>query len=174
MVLEIPKVSVETILTVLGDTTELKTRPEDQEGNWPSNFFEALVRSDWREWVSAVKKEIDGWNLNEATRVVKFEDVKPGARCIPMGELFTIKRDGRYKFRQIAFGNLLRPGKDFGETFASTVSADGMRWFFALACSTNLQIYGWDATTGYLQAELKIPVYAFLPSHHDYSELPME
>ena len=174
MVLEIPKVSVETILTVLGDTTELKTRPEDQEGNWPSNFFEALVRSDWREWVSAVKKEIDGWNLNEATRVVKFEDVKPGARCIPMGELFTIKRDGRYKFRQIAFGNLLRPGKDFGETFASTVSADGMRWFFALACSTNLQIYGWDATTGYLQAELKIPVYAFLPSHHEYSELPME
>ena len=85
-----------------------------------------------------------------------------------------MKRDGRYKFRQIAFGNMLRPGKGYGETFASTVSADGMRWFFALACSTNLQIFGWDATTGYLQADLEIAVYAYLPSHHEYSEMPME
>ena len=113
-------------------------------------------------------------NINDAARVVKYTDIKSGARCIPLGELFTIKRDGRKKFRQIAFGSMLRPGKDFGETFASTVSADGMRWFFALACFCNLQIYGWDATVGYLQAKLDVPVYAYLLSHHEYSELPME
>ena len=175
LTLEIPKVSVETMLTILGDTSELKSRPNDMaEGNWPNNFFEALVRSDWRDWVTAVKKENAGWIVNQATRVVKYTDMKPGARCIPLGELFSVKRDGRYKFRQIAFGNMLRPGKDYGETFASTVSADGMRWFFALACSTNLQIYGWDATVGYLQAKLDIPVYAYLPSHHEYSELSFE
>ena len=90
----------------------------------------------------AVKKENEGWIINQATEVVNYVDMKPGSRCIPLGELFSIKRDGRYKFRQIAFGNMLRPEKDFGDTFASTVSADGMRWFFALACSTNLQIFG--------------------------------
>ena len=172
--LEIPKVSVETILALLGDASELKSKPEDMNGDWPKNFFEALVRSDWREWVLAVKKENAGWIINQATRVVKYTDMKPGTRCIPLGELFSVKRDGRHKFRQIAFGNMLRPGKDYGETFASTVSADGMRWFFALACSTNLQIFGWDATVGYLQADLEVPVYAYLPSHHAYSELPME
>ena len=174
LVLEIPKISVETMLAILGDATELKSRPFDQTGKWPANFFEALVRSDWRDWVMAVKKENSGWIINQATSVVKYKDMKSGTRCIPLGELFSVKRDGKYKFRQIAFGNMLRPGKDYGETFASTVSADGMRWFFALACSTNLQIYGWDATVGYLQADLEIPVYAYLPSHHEYSELPME
>ena len=46
-----------------------------------------------------------------------------GKRCkvIPLDELYTIKRDGRYKFRQYAMGNLLREGKDYGETFASMV-----------------------------------------------------
>ena len=26
-------------------------RPSDQEGAWPKNFFEAIIRSDWRRWV---------------------------------------------------------------------------------------------------------------------------
>lgn len=174
LTLEIPKTSVEIMLSILADGAELKSKPSDQYGDWPKNFFEALIRSDWRDWVAAVKKECNGWTDNGTTKLVRYEDMKSGSRCIPLGELFSIKRDGRYKFRQIAFGNLLRPGKDYGETFSSTVSADGMRWFFAIACSTGMQIFGWDATTGYLQSVLKIPVYAYLPSHYKYSELSYE
>ena len=70
-----------------------------------------MVRSDWRVWILSVKKENAGWIINQATKVVKYTEMKPGARCIPLGELFSVKRDGRYKFRQIAFGNMLRPGK---------------------------------------------------------------
>jgi hypothetical protein len=33
---------------------------------------------------------------------------------------------------------------------------------------------GWDATTGYLQTTQRVPVYAFLPSHYGYSDLPYE
>ena len=97
-----------------------------------------------------------------------------GAKVIPLGELYTIKRDGRYKFRQYAMGNLLREGKDYGETFASTVSGDGLRWFCSLACASGKEIRGWDATTGYLQTEQRIPVYSYLPSHHGYSDLSYE
>jgi hypothetical protein len=108
-------------------------------GSWPRGFYEALVRPDWRQWVEAEKDE------NEV---------------IPLGELFTIKRNGKYKFRQIALGNMLKEGKDYAETFASTISGDGIRWFCAIAASCGRKIFGWDAKTGYLQTEQRIPIYA--------------
>jgi len=33
---------------------------------------------------------------------------------------------------------------------------------------------GWDATTGYLQSEQRIPIYAYLPSHHGFADLEFE
>jgi len=80
-----------------------------------------------------------------------------------LGELFSVKRNGKKKFRQYAMGNLLKEGKDFGETFSSTVSGDGLRWFCSLAVTCAEKIKGWDAQTGYLQCEQRIPVY--LTSH---------
>ncbi len=91
-----------------------------------------------------------------------------------MGELFTIKRNGKYKFRQIALGNMLKEGKDYGETFASTISGDGLRWFCSLAVTCGMPVKGWDATTEYLQTKQRVPVYAYLPSHYGYSDLEYE
>ena len=113
-----------------------------------------------------MKKESDGW--------VAYTDMERGASIIPLGERFTIKRDGTHKFRQYAMGNLLKEGKDYGDTFATTVSADGLRWFCSLACSSGKVVRGWDATTGYLQSKQRIPVYAYVPSHHEYSSLSFE
>jgi hypothetical protein len=100
--------------------------------------------------------------------------MEQGASVIPLGELYTIKRTGQHKFRQYAMGNLLKAGKDYGDTFSSTVSGDGLRWFCALAAACNKRIRGWDATTGYLQTEQRIKVYAYLPSHYGYSDLEFE
>jgi hypothetical protein len=100
--------------------------------------------------------------------------VQAGASVIPLGELFTIKRNGKYKFRQIALGNLLKEGKDYGEIFASTVSGDGLRWFCSLAVTCGMPVKGWNATTGYLQTKQRVPVYAYLPSHYGYSDLEFE
>ena len=143
-------------------------------GNWPRDFIEALIRPDWRLWVEAVKSENDSWDVFEATIEIPYRDVKKGASVIPLGELFTIKRSGKYKFRQIALGNLLKEGKDYGETFATTVSGDGLRWFCSLAVTCGKEIKGWDATTGYLQTVQRVPVYAYLPSHHGFSCLEYE
>jgi hypothetical protein len=71
-------------------------------------------------------------------------------------------------------GNLLKEVKDYAETFASTISGDGIRWFCAVAASCGRKIYGWDAKTGYLQTVQRIPIYAYLPSHHGYSNLTYE
>jgi len=119
-------------------------------GNWPEDFVEALIRPDWRNWVESVKSENESWETFEACTEVPYADIEVGASVIPLGELFTIKRSGKYKFRQIALGNMLKQGKDYGETFASTVSGDGLRWFCSLAASCGKEVRGWDATTGYL------------------------
>ncbi len=140
--------------------------PETVEigGTWPRDFYEALVRPDWRQWVEAVKDENESWATFEACEEVTYDAVAKGASVIPLGELFTIKRNGKYKFRQIALGNMLKEGKDYAETFASTISGDGIRWFCAVAASCGRKIFGWDAKTGYLQTEQRIPIYAYLPS----------
>ena len=46
-------------------------------------------------------------------------------------------------------GNLLKQGQDFAETFSSTASWDGIRWYASTACATDKEIYGLDAATGY-------------------------
>jgi hypothetical protein len=110
----------------------------------------------------------------EASTEVKYEMMERGASIIPLGELFSVKRNGKYKFRQYALGNMLKEGKDYGETFSSTVSGDGVRWFCSLACACKKEIRGWDATTGYLQTQQRVTVYAYLPSHHGYSDMTFE
>ncbi len=60
-----------------------------------------------------MKKEIAGWDDNRAVILVNIEDVPASAKIVPLGELYTIKRNGTYKFWQYLMGNLLRPGVDF-------------------------------------------------------------
>ncbi len=166
--------TVEAMFSVLEVGSQLSEPDINANGNWPRDFIEALIRPDWRLWVEAVKSENESWDVFEATIEIPYRDVKKGASVIPLGELFTIKRSGKYKFRQIALGNLLKEGKDYGETFATTVSGDGLRWFCSLAVTCGKEIKGWDATTGYLQTVQRVPVYAYLPSHHGFSCLEYE
>ena len=169
-----PLKNIEAMFPILEVGSQLTESDPNANGNWPKDFIEALIRPDWRSWVEAVKSENESWDVFEATVEIPYNEVAKGASVIPLGELFTIKRSGKYKFRQIALGNLLKEGKDYGETFASTVSGDGLRWFCSLGASCGKEIRGWDATTGYLQTEQRVPVYAYLPSHHGYSNLEYE
>jgi hypothetical protein len=101
-----------SIVAMLVEGDKVAFAPKDIN-DCPKDFFEVLVRSDWRKWVEAVKKEIEGWDDNRAVILVNIEDVPASAKIIPLGELYTIKRNGTYKFRQYLMGNLLRPGVDF-------------------------------------------------------------
>jgi hypothetical protein len=168
------RITKETILPILSVGSALSQPNPTGKDSWPRDFYEALLRDDWREWVQAVKNETESWSILEASTEIPFERMERGASIIPLGELFSIKRNGKYKFRQYALGNMLKEGKDYGETFSSTVSGDGVRWFCSLACACKKEIRGWDATTGYLQTQQRVKVYAYLPSHHGFSELSFE
>jgi hypothetical protein len=166
--------SLACVLPILEVHAQIHAAAHDEPGNWPKDFLQAMMKEDWREWVSAVKKEIESWHLFDAAKVVAYDDMERGATIIPLGELFTRKRCGKYKFRQIAMGNMLKKGRDYGETFSSTISGDGLRWFFSLAVTCGKVVKGWDATTGYLQSKQRVPIYAYLPSHHGFAELSFE
>ena len=120
--MEKAKVTSNMILTVMLSEGERVSYEAADKSSWPSDFFQALVKTDWRDWVAAVKKEIGSWMDFNAYTEIDIKDKTPGASIVPLGELYTRKRDLAYKFRQYLMGNMLKKGKDFGETFSSNVS----------------------------------------------------
>jgi hypothetical protein len=170
---EVKKLTLASIIVLLveGEHVAFQSR---EKSIMPKNFFEAMVKADWRLWVEAVKRELTGWDANNAVTVVDISEVPAGAKVVPLGELYTIKRDGKYKFRQYLMGNLLREGLDYDQTFSATVSHSGICTFYSLATTCNKLVWGWDAVCGYLQCKEQYDIYAFLPSHHSYSDLEYE
>jgi hypothetical protein len=174
--LRVEKLKVDAAMMVTVMMIEALKRPKDpfDKDGWPRDFFHALVSPDWREWVAAIKKEVASWLDFNAYTEIPFGERKPGSSIVPLGELFTRKRDLSFKFRQYLMGNLLKKGKDFDETFSSCISWDGIRWCAAVATATDKLIHGLDAVTGFLQAKEQFDLYAFIPSHGHYSSLSFE
>ncbi len=168
------KINAAMIVAILiGEVLKKEPDPNDK-AQWPKDFFVALIKPEWREWVAAVKKEIESWLVFNAYTEINFVGRKPGSSIVPLGELYTRKRDGSFKFRQYLMGNLLKKGKDFDETFSACISWDGIRWSMSIACATGKEVRGLDAVTGFLQAKDQFNIYAFLPSHGSYSSLSHE
>jgi hypothetical protein len=66
------KVNKETILPILSVGVALSQSPDDSKGSWPKDFYEALLRDDWRDWVHAVKNENDSGAMFEASTEIPF------------------------------------------------------------------------------------------------------
>ena len=130
--LEVRRRTISNIIVFLVEGEQVAFEHLDKN-NWPKNFFELLVKQDWRKWVASVKKELEGWDENNAVTVVNIKDVPRNAKVVPLGELYSRTRDGRYKFRQYLMGNLLREGVDFAETFSTNVSSSGLCTFYSIS-----------------------------------------
>ena len=85
-----PSWDVKSILPILEVGGAVSSANGDMGGSWPRDFYEALIRPDWRLWVEAVKSEMDSWIEFQACEEVPYENVDVGASVIPLGELFTI------------------------------------------------------------------------------------
>jgi hypothetical protein len=53
----------ETILPILSVGSQLSQPNPDGKDSWPKDFYEALLRDDWRDWVQAVKNETDSCGM---------------------------------------------------------------------------------------------------------------
>ena len=142
---------------------------------WPRTFAECLLKPEWREWLDAVRKEHSGWEENRAAVEVPRSTRNPEDALVRIGELFTVKRDNRKKFRPYVMGNFLRPNHDFFSTFSGTVASDSIRFGFSLACALGVTVYQADASCAYLQADdHQEPIYCYKPSYWDFVNMTIE
>jgi hypothetical protein len=81
------------VMMMMAAAPKKESDPNDKS-LWPKDFFQAMCKPDWREGVAAVKKEIESWLVFNAYSEIAFKDRKPGSSIVPLGELFTRKRDG--------------------------------------------------------------------------------
>jgi hypothetical protein len=138
-----------SVALLAGDVLTEEAKDVANKAAPPRNFFECLLRDDWKLWLESIRREMKGWEENDAFEEIDFDDASLDHPILELAELFSVKRDGRYKLRLIALGNILRKGVDYKETFAPTATADGLRWFLSMACSCNKQIYGLRWRCGY-------------------------
>ena len=75
LTLEVRRTTVSKIIVLLVEGEQVAFEHQDKN-NFPKNFFELLVKHDWRKWVASVKKELEGWDANNAVTVVNIEDVR--------------------------------------------------------------------------------------------------
>jgi hypothetical protein len=60
---EWPFKRTELMFPVLEVGSQLTVQNPNENGNWPKDFIEALIRPDWRSWVEAVKNENESWDV---------------------------------------------------------------------------------------------------------------
>ena len=73
-----------TILPILEVGSCLTDSDPNSGGNWPKDFYEALVQPDWRLWVEAVKSENESWDTFDACTEVQYDNMLAGASVIPL------------------------------------------------------------------------------------------
>ena len=171
--LERSKPDIETILVFLVEGKQVAFEHLDRK-EWPDDFLSALIKSDWRDWVQSVKKEVGEWLGLDVYELVDISSVPPEAKIVPLGELYTRKRDASYKFRQYLMGNLLREGIDFVDTFSTNIANTSVCFLYSVATAANKEVRGADAVCGFLQAMEQFKLYSFLPSHEGFSRLSYE
>jgi hypothetical protein len=154
-------------LRVLCDPLVLREKYENQiDGyKYPRSTWEALLKADWREWLASIRKEFEGWKTTKTFKHVRWSNVDPKVPVIRLGELFLIKSNGKYKFRQYARGDMLEKGVDYKTTFSATVGADTIRFFFSIGTALNLKFRGGDVVCAYLIGRQRTPLYCYPPSY---------
>ena len=167
--------SAHTILANIVMATSMKIEDDDAHSKpMPRWFFQCLIRDDWRNWVEAAKRENLGWEETNAVTEVDIKSVDYNTKIIPLAELYSIKRDGRYKLRQIALGNLLRHGVHYGDTWSTCITGTGIRLFYGLATAMGLPVREGDVATAYLRSDRVTTMHAYKPSHYGFSDREMD
>ena len=107
------------------------------------------------------------WIENGTFEYADIKDVPPGAPTIDLGELYLIKRSGKYKYRQYLRGDQQKEGTYF-KTTTKTVNSEIMRFIASLSVGAGRKVKGGDVITAYLLSEQRTPLFAWPASHMEY------
>ena len=157
------------LLASLEDNLTRRTKYESSHDDlkYPKSFWEVLLLDDWKSWIEAIRKEMKCWIENGTFEYADIKDVPPGAPIIDLGELYLIKRSGKYKYRQYARGDQQKEGTYF-KTTTKTVNSEIVRFIASLSVGTGRKMKGGDVITAYLLSEQRTPLFAWPASHMEY------
>lgn len=132
----------------------------------PRTYKEAMLRSDWSSWKSAMDAEVSSLRKNQTWRLKRRSNI--GGKVLHGKWVFRIKRnpDGsinKYKARWVVKGFEQEQGSDYNDTFAAVVKPMSYKVLFALAAAFDWEIEQMDVVTAFLYGTVTEDVYVEQP-----------
>ncbi|KAJ9560140.1 hypothetical protein OSB04_005300 [Centaurea solstitialis] len=155
-----------SLAEIYEETDQIELEPEQlmfmQDVDEPTTYS---VAAKDREWVKAMKSELDAIERNKTWSLV---DLPAGRKPIGLKWLFKLKRDPngkiiKYKARLVAKGYVQKPGVDFDEVFAPVARLETIRILLALASSRGWKVHHLDVKSAFLNGNLEEEVYVTQP-----------
>jgi len=163
-----------TVLKETGDPMDPFGVSETEARKWqlPTDFWDVMMDPLFMEWIKSIRKEMQGFEENHVWLRTKQKNMVKGKRPIKTKEIYSRKykhgKLSRHKYRHAARGDMLRAGKDYGNTYWSSVSSTSLKLFCALAVESGEEPEVLDVQTAYLEAEEPDDIYMYRASFADY------
>lgn len=137
----------------------------------PSTYNEAVNSDNSKNWISAMKDEIDALRKNKTWSLVPIPE---DGNIVPCKWVYCIKNgiNGKQKFkaRLVAKGFSQREGIDYQETYAPVVRYESIRILLAIAVEEDLEIAQFDVKTAFLYGELEETILMQQPEGFEEAE----
>ena len=130
----------------------------------PTFFIEAIDSPNRKEWMDAMRDELDSMVKNDFWELLDL----PGRKAIGNKWIFKVKhRTDRsldtFKARLVAKGYTQVEGVDYEETFSPVVRLSSVRLLLALVAHLNLELFQMDVETDFLNGNLEEDIYMDQP-----------
>ena len=133
--------------------------------NEPTTYQEAMLDTDSKKWLEAMKSEIQSMYDNQVWNLI---DLPEGTKTIGCKWVFKKKTDmdGKvhtYKARLVAKGFKQTHGIDYDETFSPVAMLKSIRILIVIAAYHDYEIWQMDVKTAFLNGNLLEDVYMTQP-----------
>jgi len=131
----------------------------------PTSYVEALDSPHHKEWMNAMRDELDSMAKNDVWELV---DLPHGRKAIGNKWFFKVKRraDGsldKLKARLVMKGYTQVEGVDHEETFSPVVRLSSVRLLLVLVAYLDLELFQMDVKTAFLNGNLEEETYMDQP-----------
>jgi len=131
----------------------------------PTSFQEAIDSPNHKEWMEAMRDEMDSMARNKVWELIDFP---PRRKSIENKCVFKIKRRpdrtiDKFKAHLVAKGFTQIEGIDYEETFSAVVRIASVRLVLALLAHLDLELFQMDVKTTFLNGNLEEEIYIDQP-----------
>lgn len=139
---------------------------EEIDYSEPATYAEAMRSKERKQWIQAMKEEIESLLKNKTWVLVKNQK---GFKCVSCKWIFKKKIEVtqnnriRYKARLVARGFTQREGIDFNEVLSLVVKHTSIRVLLALVAQNDMELQQLDVKTAFLHGDLEETIHMYQP-----------